>query len=209
MEIKVKAVGESEQKSPQQQEQELLDKHKSSQDNQETTSKAPVVKEVKEETPPTQEVKEEIKEEEKPVVEKTGLSEDEVLSHINERYNKNIESVDDLFAQREAQKDLPEDVSAYLKYKKETGRGIEDYVKLNQDFSAMDPDSLLRKYFKETEEGLDDEDIDFKMEEYQSDEELDETSDIKRKRIAKKKVIAQAKKYFTEQKDKYNKPLRS
>ena len=47
------------------------------------------------------------------------------------------------------------------------------------------------------------------MEEYQSDEELDETSDIKRKRIAKKKVIAQAKKYFTEQKDKYNKPLES
>ena len=162
MEIKVKAVGESEQKSPQQREQELLDKHESSQDNQETTSKTPVVTEVKEETTPTQEVKEEIKEEEKPVAEKTGLSEDEVLSHINERYNKNIESVDDLFAQREAQKDLHEDVAAYLKYKKETGRGIEDYVKLNQDFSAMDPDDLLRKYFKETEEGLDDEDIDFK-----------------------------------------------
>ena len=209
MELKVRAVNDGGEKSSQQVEQELLDKHEKTLESKETTSQTPVVKEVKEETTPTQEVKEEIKEEEKPVVEKTGLSEDEVLSHINERYNKNIESVDDLFAQREAQKDLPEDVSAYLKYKKETGRGIEDYVKLNQDFSNMDPDSLLRKYFKETEEGLDDEDIDFKMEEYHSDEELDETSDIKRKRIAKKKVIAQAKKYFTEQKDKYNKPLES
>ena len=210
MELKVRAVEDSGEKSTQQVEQELLDKHEKTLEQQETK---PVIKDaqVKEETPVTQEVKEEKVEveEEKPVVEKTGLTEEEVLSHINERYDKNIDSVDDLLAQREMQEQLPEDVASYLKYKKETGRGIEDYVKLNQDFSNMDPDNLLRKYFKETEEGLDDEDIDFKMEEFQGDEELDEPSDIKRKTIAKKKVIAKAKKYFTEQKDKYNKPLES
>lgn len=209
MEIKVKAVGDSAEKSTQQREQELLDKHEQSLDQKETTSETPVVKEVKEETPVEPKAQEEKVEEEKPVLEKADLTEEEVLSHINKRYNKSIDSVDDLFASRETQEELPEDVAAYLKYKKDTGRGIEDYVKLNQNFDAMDPDDLLRKYFKETEEGLDDEDIDFKMDEYKSDEEIDETSDIKRKRIAKKKVIAQAKKYFTEQKDKYNKPLES
>jgi hypothetical protein len=209
MEIKVKAVEDSGEKSTQQVEQELLDKHEKSLETQETTPEPVSVKEVKEDVPITQEVKTELKEEEKPVLEKTGLSEDEVLSHINERYNKNIESVDDLFAAQETQEELPEDVASYLKYKKETGRGIEDYVRLNQNFDDMEPDNLLRKYFKETEEGLDDEDIDFKMEEFDGDEDLDEPADIKRKKIAKKKVIAKAKKYFTELKDKYNKPLES
>ena len=209
MEIKVRAVEDSGEKSTQQVEQELLDKHEKSLEQKETTPEPVSVREVKEDVPITQEVKTELKEEEKPVVEKTGLSEDEVLSHINERYNKNIESVDDLFATRETQEELPEDVASYLKYKKETGRGIEDYVRLNQNFDDMEPDNLLRKYFKETEEGLDDEDINFKMEEFDGDEDLDEPVDIKRKKIAKKKVIAKAKKYFTELKDKYNKPLES
>ena len=209
MEIKVKAVGDSAEKSTQQREQELLDKHEQSLEQKETTSETPVVKEVKEETPVEPKAQEEKVEEEKPVLEKADLTEEEVLSHINKRYNKNIDSVDDLFASRETQEELPEDVAAYLKYKKDTGRGIEDYVKLNQNFDDMDPDNLLRKYFKETEEGLDDEDIAFKMEEFDGDEELDEPSDIKRKKIAKKKVIAKAKKYFTELKEKYNKPLES
>tara|TARA_R100000322_G_scaffold47941_2_gene29917 strand:+ start:1215 stop:2357 length:1143 start_codon:yes stop_codon:yes gene_type:complete len=209
MEIKVKAVGDSAEKSTQQKEQELLDKHEQSLEQKETTSETPVVKEVKEETPVEPKAQEEKVEEEKPVLEKADLTEEEVLSHINKRYNKNIDSVDDLFASRETQEELPEDVAAYLKYKKDTGRGIEDYVKLNQNFDDMDPDNLLRKYFKETEEGLDDEDIAFKMEEFDGDEELDEPSDIKRKKIAKKKVIAKAKKYFTELKEKYNKPLES
>tara|TARA_R100000655_G_scaffold109461_1_gene164026 strand:- start:685 stop:1827 length:1143 start_codon:yes stop_codon:yes gene_type:complete len=209
MEIKVKAVGDSAEKSSQQREQELLDKHEESLEQKETTSETPVVKEVKEEAPVEPKAQEEKVEEEKPVLEKADLTEEEVLSHINKRYNKSIDSVDDLFASRETQEELPEDVAAYLKYKKDTGRGIEDYVKLNQNFDDMDPDNLLRKYFKETEEGLDDEDIAFKMEEFDGDEELDEPSDIKRKKIAKKKVIAKAKKYFTELKDKYNQPLES
>ena len=33
---------------------------------------------------------------------------------------------------RRSKSELPEDVAAYFKYKKETGRGIEDFVKLNR-----------------------------------------------------------------------------
>ena len=205
MELKVRAVEDSQEKSTQQVEQELLDKHEKSLEQNESK---PVIKEIqgnKETTPP---VTEEVKED-KPEEKSKGLTEEEVLSHINNRYDKNIESVDDLFVERESQEELPEDVAAYLKYKQETGRGIDDYVRLNKDFGAMEPDTLLRNYFKETEEGLDDEDIDFKMEEFESDEEVDEPSDVKRTRIAKKKIIAKAKKYFTEQKEKYKLPLES
>ena len=55
----------------------------------------------------------------------------DVLSYIKKRYNKDINSVDELFAEKEANEDLPEDVSKYLKYKQETGRGINDFYKLD------------------------------------------------------------------------------
>ena len=56
---------------------------------------------------------------------------------------KKYHSFDELLSERETSEELPEDVSAYFKYKKETGRGIKDYVKLNRDFDEMQPDSLL------------------------------------------------------------------
>ena len=58
-------------------------------------------------------------------------------------------------AEREASEELPEDVAAYFKYKKDTGRGIEDYVKLQQDFTSMEDDKLLAEYYLTTEDGID------------------------------------------------------
>ena len=74
----------------------------------------------------------------------------------------------------------------------------------------MNPDYLLREYLTVTEgEGLDPEDIDSLMEDYSWDEELDEESVIKKTKLAKKKTIAKAKKYFNEQKELYKQPLES
>jgi len=158
-------------------------------------------------TPKAEETSEETPE---PVQEQAELSEEDVLSYIGKRYGKEINSLDELNATREEAEQLPEDVAAYFKYKKETGRGIEDYVKLQRDFSAMNPDSLLREYLTVTEgEGLDAEDIDSLMEDYSWDEELDEESVIKKTKLAKKKTIAKAKKYFNEQKELYKQPLES
>ena len=112
MEIKVRAVGEAEEKSPQQLEQEVLDKHAEQESNEELTTE-PVKEEVVEE-----EVKEEVVEEQSSELPK--LTEEDVLSHINKRYNKQIDSVDELFAEKKESGELPEDVSAYLKYKQET-----------------------------------------------------------------------------------------
>jgi hypothetical protein len=214
MELKVRAVEATEEKSVQEVEQELLEKHEEKFNNSnETTEQTPQIKmdfaeeSVVKDTPKAEETSEETPE---PVQEQAELSEEDVLSYIGKRYGKEINSLDELNAARQEAEELPEDVAAYFKYKKETGRGIEDYVKLQRDFSAMNPDSLLREYLTVTEgEGLDPEDIDSLMEDYSWDEELDEESVIKKAKLAKKKTIAKAKKFFNEQKELYKQPLES
>jgi len=186
MEIKVRALDAQEPKSVQEVEKELLDKHEQQQEERQAEP-AP-------ESAPAQEEE---------------LSEEKVLSYIGKKYGKDIKSFDELTAHRESNEDLPEDVAAYFKYKKETGRGIEDFVKLNKDFDKMDSDSLVREYLMATEKGLDEEDIDAMMQEYSYDEELDDDSTVKKAKIAKKKMVAKAKDFFNEQKQTYGKPLES
>jgi len=189
MEIKVRAVDGVEEKSIAQVEEELLEKHE--EQFEDSTPKEEVVEQVVETTEPE------------------GLTEEQVLSHIKNRYNKEISSMDELFAERESQEELPEDVAAYFKYKKETGRGISDYVKLQRNFDEANPDTLLRDYLKATETALDDDDIQSLMDEYSYDADLDDESDIKKVKVAKKKAIAKAKNYFVEQQEKYKQPLES
>ena len=223
MNIKVREVTDVVEKSKQQIEQELLDKHEAQQklefdDNKEEKQ---VVKEVSSE--PEQKSEEPVSDPEptetveEPVTETTKVEQSEppeiketdVLSFIEKRYGKQIGSLEELTAEREEAEPLPEDVAAYFKYKKETGRSLEDYVKLQQDFSSMNPHSLLRQYLTVTEEGLDPEDIDSLMEEYDYDEEVDEPAAIKKLKLAKKKDIAKAKKFFREQQELYKQPLES
>ena len=204
MELKVRAVDAVEEKSVQEVENELLQKHE---------EKFSEPSESLEETPKVEiNTTEESVVEDTPEVEETPqeLSEDDVLSYIGKRYGKEINSFDELMTERKESEELPEDVASYFKYKKETGRGIEDYVKLQRDFDSMNPDSLLREYLVATEgEGLDAEDIDSLMEDYSYDEELDDEAVIKKTKLAKKKTIAKAKKYFNEQKEMYKQPLES
>ena len=212
MELKVKAVESVEEKSMQEVEKELLDKHEEKlieEDN--AAEETPQVKmDFAEDNSnnTTTEAKE--TSEENTVQELVELSEEDVLSYIGKRYGREINSLDELNAARKEAEELPEDVASYFKYKKETGRGIEDYVRLQKDFSAMNPDTLLREYLTITEgEGLDPEDIDSLMEDFSYDEELDDESVVKKTKLAKKKTIAKAKKFFNEQKELYKQPLES
>lgn len=198
MEFKVRAVDGIEEKSVQEKEQELLKKV----DGQETTE---VNSEVDTETTEVNSEVDTTETEEQP----QGLSEEDVLSFIKEKYNKEITSVEDLFQAREEGEPLPEDVSAYMKFKKETGRGFEDFLKVNQDFDSVNPDKLLRDYLVATEKGLDDEDIDALMEDYSWDEELDDEAVVRKAKLNKKKAIAKAKDYFESEKEKYRIPLES
>tara|TARA_R100001440_G_scaffold62825_1_gene82951 strand:- start:1311 stop:2471 length:1161 start_codon:yes stop_codon:yes gene_type:complete len=217
MEYKVREVTDVVEKSKQEIEQELLDKHESQQklEFDEKTEEKQVVKEAssepeqKSEEPASENKSENPVEEPAETIERAELKETDVLSFIEKRYGKQIGSLEELTAEREEADPLPEDVAAYFKYKKETGRSLEDYVKLQQDFSNMNPDSLLREYLTITEEGLDAEDINSLMEDYDYDEEVDEPSAIKKLKLAKKKDVAKAKKFFREQQEIYKQPLES
>ena len=86
----------------------------------------------------------------------------------------------------------------------ETGGSLEDYVKLNQDYSQLDNLSLLKEYYKQTKPHLNSEEIDFMMEDYFAfDEEEDTDRDIKRKKLALKEQVAQAKSHLENAKTKY------
>ena len=212
MEIKVRDLGQVEEKSKAEIEEELLKKHE---EKFEDTDSKPQIEKTEE---PVEASKEEEKvKEETPsselIDEKTPSSElndEDVLSYIKKRYDKDITTVDELFAEKEANEELPEDVSAYLKYKKETGRGIEDFYNLQKDYDSMEDDSVLVSFYSSTEEGLDAIDIqDIIEDKFSFDEELDEPKDIKKKKLAKKRELAKAKKFLNEQKDKYKIPLES
>jgi hypothetical protein len=192
MELKVRALDVIEPKGVRELENELVEKHEQSlnSDNNEYASEGAVPVEDSEAA-------------------EFNFKDEDVLSYIGKRYNKQINSLDDLVAERQNSEQLPEDVAAYLKYKKETGRGFEDFLQLKKDFDSMNPDDLLKNYLTATQEGLDSEDIEALMDEYSYDEDLDDESTIKKAKIARKKIIAEAKKYFNNQKEKYKLPLES
>ena len=214
-EFKVKAV-DFEEKSTQEIEQELVDKH--AQENGlaeeqvkvETTVDAAgnVVDSTttKVDADGNEKKEEEIAEapEETP-----SLNDDSVLSFIKEKFGKEIDSLDNIFETKEAP-ELPEDVAAYWNFKKETGRSINDFVALNRDFDAMEPNNLLREYYKAMNPDLDGDDIDFELDSlFGYDEEYDEEKEVRRIKIAKKKELVKAKEYFEKQKEQFKMPLES
>jgi len=216
MEIKVREVNDVESKSVQEVENELLEKHETQQklEFDDVEKVKPEISsddkiDLSKTKEPVQEKEEVLEKVEEPTKEPYQLKEEDILSFIGERYGKEINSIEELMSARKDSEKLPEDVAAYFKYKKETGRSLEDYVKLQQDFSKLDPDSLLKEYLTITEEGLDPEDIDSIMEDYVYDEDLDDESVIKKTKLAKKKIIAKAKRFFSEQQEVYKQPLES
>ena len=131
-EFKVRAV-DFEEKSVAEIEQQLLNDHA----EKNGTAEEEVVDTVVVDTPIIEETPQEIE-----------IDDNRVLSYIGKRYNKEIANLDELFEQRSNNEDLDPEVATYLKYKKETGRGIEDFIQLNKDYDSMDQDQLLFEYHK-------------------------------------------------------------
>lgn len=197
MEFKVRALDEVEAKSIQEVEKELLQKHEQQLNGDFAGSEHNI---------DTSKIENSSADEGSQIPE---LTEEQVLSYIGKRYNKQINSFDELVSERQESDPLPEDVAAFMKFKKETGRGFEDFIKLNKDYDTMDSDQILREYLASTQKGLDSDDIDVLMEDYLFDEDIDDDSKIKKIKIARKKAIAEAKTFFNEQKEKYKLPLES
>lgn len=99
--------------------------------------------------------------------------------------------------------ELPEGIDKLVKFMEETGGTVQDYARLNADYSNIDNNTLLKEYYKQTKPHLDQEDVDILLDDFSYDEEIDEDRDIRKKKIAFKEEVAKAKNFLEETKSKY------
>lgn len=132
---------------------------------------------------------------------KEGTPSEEVIEETKEQVTKN-----DVIAEaaNDPKIELPENIQKVIDFMNETGGTLEDYVSLNKDLSTLDEQSLLKDYYKKTKSHLDNEEIDFLIEDnFSFDEDMDEERDIRRKKLAYKEEVAKAKQFLEDQKSKY------
>ena len=99
---------------------------------------------------------------------------------------------------------LPENIVKVVDFMNETGGTLEDYVRLNHDYSNVDNDTLLREYYKQTKSHLDSEEINFLIEDnFSWDEDVDEPRDVRKAKLAYKEEVAKAKQHLEGLKSKY------
>jgi hypothetical protein len=104
----------------------------------------------------------------------------------------------------ETGKPLPENIEKLVSFMEETGGTVEDYVRLNTDYSNVDEKTLLKEYYSRTRPHLDQEEIDFLMEDsFEYDEDLEEERDIRKKKLAFKEEVAKAKNHLESIKSRY------
>ena len=101
------------------------------------------------------------------------------------------------------QKQLPENIDKLVTFMEETGGTVEDYVRLNADYTNVDNKTLISEYYKQTKPHLDSEDVSLLLEDFDYDEDIDEPKDIRKKKIAFKEEAAKAKNFLEGLKSKY------
>tara|TARA_B110000444_G_C18791059_1_gene572468 strand:+ start:268 stop:1515 length:1248 start_codon:yes stop_codon:yes gene_type:complete len=134
---------------------------------------------------------------------------DSVLEEITDEEVK--EEVEDLKSEieqaetlKESGVELPENIQKVVDFMNDTGGTLEDYVKINQDFDSLDSNQLLKEFYKSTKPHLTGEEIDFLMEDsFSYEEDIDDERDIKRKKLALKEQVANAKQHLDGLKSKY------
>jgi len=101
------------------------------------------------------------------------------------------------------QKQLPENIDKLVTFMEETGGTVQDYVRLNADYTNVDSKTLISEYYKQTKPHLDSEDVSLLLEDFDYDEDIDEPKDIRKKKIAFKEEAAKAKDFLEGLKGKY------
>ena len=134
-----------------------------------------------------------------------AVAEDPVMQEI---IDEEVETVTEQVEQavqenKQTGRALPENVEKLVSFMEETGGTVEDYVRLNADYSTVNDATLLKEYYKKTKPYLEGEDIDLILEDFSYDEELDEEREIRKKKIAYKEEVAKARNFLEETKSKY------
>lgn len=129
---------------------------------------------------------------------------------VTEQEESKVETVEEPKEEtKEPVIDYPENVIDLVKFMNETGGTLEDYVRLNADYTNVDENTLLVEYYKQTKPHLSYDEIQFLMEdEFSFDKEIDEERTIKRKKLALKEEVAKAKSFLTGLKDTYYKEVK-
>jgi len=111
---------------------------------------------------------------------------------------------------KETGEPMPENIQKVVEFMKDTGGTLEDYVRLNQDFTKQDDMTVLREYYKQTKSHLTSDEVEFLIDDsFSYDEEVDEERDIKKKKIALKEQVASAKSHLDGQKSKYYEEIKA
>ena len=156
--------------------------------------------------------KEEVKTEEVEVKEETpALEEITDEEKVEEKVEEVKEAVEEAVTEaQETGEPLPENIQKVVEFINDTGGSLDDYVRLNQDYDKFEDKELVNEYLKQTKPHLTDEERIFVMEDlYSYNEEEDEPKDIKRKKLALKEQVANAKSHLDGQKSKYYKEVKA
>ncbi len=165
---------------------------------------------VKEE-PVVEEIREDVTLEKATEVDVTPVLEEITDEKVEEKTEELSEEVEEAVAEAEATGDpLPENIQKVVEFMNETGGSLQDYVRLNTDYTSLDENQLLKEYYQNTKPHLSSDEIDFLMEDqFSYDEETDEDRDIKRKKLALKEQVANAKSHLDGLKSKYYEEIKA
>jgi hypothetical protein len=174
----------------QEQETDAVDANKSAEASEEVVGEVPQQQEpVQTEEPVLQEITDE------EVAEQVEDLQEDIQEAIAEQKDSGVE--------------LPENIQKVVEFMNDTGGSLEDYVKLNTDYSALNEAQLIKEYYETTKPHLDTEDIEILMEDFSYDEELDEERDIRKKKIAFKEEAAKAKQHLEKLKNNYYEEIKA
>ena len=141
---------------------------------------------------------------EEPVLEE--ITEEEVQEQTEKLVDELNDAID---AQEQSGVELPENIQKVVDFINDTGGTLEDYVRLNQDYSQLNEAQVLREYYESTKPHLDKEDIDLLMEDFSYDEDLDDQREIRKAKLAFKEEVAKAKTHLENQKSKYYEEIKA
>jgi len=137
------------------------------------------------------------------VVEEVRTTEEKVEESPIQLVEKEENVVEEVKQPEVVEKKLPENIEKLVSFMEETGGTIEDYTRLNADYSNVDDKTLLKEYYKKNKPYLDNSDVDLLLEDFDYDEDVDEERDIRKKKLAFKEEVAKAKNFLEETKSKY------
>jgi hypothetical protein len=191
-----------------------LDKPKNQEQDEtknDTVDETRVLEDVKSEDTGTTQEQEEVQPEAETQEEQPTLEEVTEEEKVEEQVEELVEETKEAIAEaEETGKELPENIQKLVDFMEETGGDVQDYVRLNQDYTKYDDNTVLREYYKQTKKHLTDDEISFMMEDsFAIDEEVDEERDIKRKKLALKEQVANARAYLDGQKSKYYEEIKA